>query len=193
MNINKNVFIDVGYTNIKILDDNEIIIHPVKKCIKLIKNISKKSYCFIACNNQKYLKNILKIKNSYLITWNDFVNDIKIGDEFKIEELGIDLILYCYWLKQNKINDAIVLSSGTCSVLMVIKNSELISVQISSGFELELNSIEKIIKGINKKFSETFHHFNTEKAIYISYINKIKGMIEINKQNFNIDKNVYLT
>ena len=48
-------------------------------------------------------------------------------------------------------------------------------------------------EGINKKFSETFHHFNTEKAIYISYINKIKGMIEINKQNFNIDKNVYLT
>lgn len=193
MNKNNLVYIDIGYTNIKILKNNKIIIEPVKKTISLIKKLKKQFYCYIACNNLKYSKILSKFKNIYLISNSDFLNDIEISNEFKLNDLGIDLISYCYWVKKHNMKDAIILSSGTCLTLSIFKNNCLESVEILSGFDMEIKSIKKILKDIKIDFSEKFNHFNTEKAINSGYQNKIKGLIEINKQTFNIDKNIYLT
>ena len=191
-----NVIIEIGYTNIKVLINGKISLYKatsinIGRLIEKYK--SEASQIYICSNNEKLnpeinqhkLNNIDKITivDKYLI-----LNKLNSKMNINVNEVGIDLLVLCLYLRLKRFKDCLLISVGSAIVSLVWKDFDIHSVGINLGIE----SVQKSINAkLGLKSSTEFRHIRgvtTETALELGNFLYLDGIIKSNRNLFELDK-----
>lgn len=180
------VYIDIGNTAIKILNNNKIrmIDYSLKNLESILIEFSNHYFVFAISNKDK--KNILKTISQHKIKYKNVLPcDIKniCSNNIDQNEVGIDILLSTlYFSKKN----GVLIINGTCLVTVLILESKIHSVTIGIGTSYETNFINKILKTNLVPKYENILGNNTENAVNLNNFIRIYGLIEYYKNEYNI-------
>lgn len=191
------IFIEIGYTNFKIKNNNKIILINNCKFFKSLKSIIKfyinqKYEIYILNNNLRMTKKLLKLKTKFNLFLFDkflYTNTFNIPSFFQIGELGEDLIFLLDYLMNSSEKNIILLSSGTTIVSIIKKNNIIDSIMINLGIENQINTINKKLNwSIQNQFTNKYIFNSTNNAVNLGIFTLINGIIK-QIQFQNQDKN----
>lgn len=188
------VFLEIGYTNFKVITDNneEIILsssstYNLERFLNYFDFVNDRLYILNNNINLVGLLNSFKHLNNYFL-FDCKVNhlNLKISPNINYDELGDDLRFLIYYLSQIKNKDAVLMSNGSCLVTMVKQDHLVNSISINLGLSTSLEVI-------NSKFGLTtnrvfFNQYgtNTNDALALGEYLMFKGILMSTLENFHI-------
>lgn len=184
------IFIDVGYTNFKVTkEDDNIDIINVKKLEQFFNDFDfDNNQLFVLNNNVNYELMFKKNSNRNLFVFDatKYPDQFYLPNNFAKTEIGNDIWFMIYYLNTLSSTDAILVSSGSCLVSVVKKNSMVHSVTINLG-------IDKSYSCLNEQFNFSCEPkffcgpaTNTPESIKLGTYNLVNGLVLVNKENFHL-------
>lgn len=165
---NKNYYLDIGNSTIKLTNDGkEFYVYHIKKLKHILKKLKENNVYAFSTNLNKSIKKFL---NKYQMKFPTF-NLIDKLEVFKIietndidrEELGIDIIFSVYYLNSISRNYMFI-NLGTFLFSAIVRNQHLSSVNIDIGIN---ERIQKLSDALNVKNDNSWDWYgtNTKRSI----------------------------
>lgn len=187
------IYVDVGNTNIKILDNNELYILNVN-IINIEYLITKyKTYEWIIIFTNKNKQEFIDVLTDSNINFKNIVNndliDVKLNKNINRDEIGIDILLSSKYLNDN---NGVIIINGTVLLSVLIINSCIESVSLQMGTH-EQNKFINNILNLNDNYEFTPNlGTNTHLSMNLGNFLNVNGIINYYYSNYNV-QNFVLT
>ncbi|GAA5414717.1 hypothetical protein UREOM_4280 [Ureaplasma sp. OM1] len=195
INVIMKFYVDIGYTNIKIMSsEHDLQIYSVSKdnLQQIIKLAQNNNFIYIMNNNvvlQEILEQLAEqYKQIHLITTTEILSKLNLSDEFNKAEIGLDLLILMLYLKINNFENALLISCGSANVCLIWKQHNLYSVSINLGMELSQQSIAEKLYLPNVCEVNLQRGVNTLSALSLGNYLMLDGLIKSNRQIFNLEQ-----
>ena len=191
-----NVIIEIGYTNIKVLYNGKISLFKATsinlgRLVEKYKDLVEQIY--ICSNNEKLNPEIKehKLNNMSKITIVDkylILNKLNSKMNINANEVGIDLLVLCLYIRLMRFKDCLLISVGSAVVSMAWKDFDIYSVGINLGIENTQKTIENKL-GLEKsmEFRNT-RGITTKSALELGNFLFLDGIIKSNRHAFDLEK-----
>lgn len=188
------VFLEIGYTNLKFVNDNSEEITLLSSSTSNLEHFLNRfdfinNKLYVLNNNSKLISllNSFKSQNNYFLFDHNINHlDLKINPDINYDELGDDLRFLIYYLNQIENKDVVLMSDGSCLVTIVKQDHLINSISINLGLSTSLEVI-------NSKFGLTtnrvfFNQYgtNTNDALALGEYLMFKGILMSTLENFHI-------
>ena len=187
------IYVDVGNTNIKILDNNELYILNVN-IINIEYLITKyKTYEWIIIFTNKNKQEFIDVLTDSNINFKNIVNndliDVKLNKNINRDEIGIDILLASKYLNDN---NGVIIINGTVLLSVLIINSCIESISLQMGTH-EQNKFINNILNLNDNYEFTPNlGTNTHLSMNLGNFLNVNGIINYYYSNYNV-QNFVLT
>lgn len=188
------VFLEIGYTNLKVATDNNNEITLLSSSTSNLEHFLNR---FDFINNKLYVLNnnskLISLLDSFKSYNNYFLFDhninhlnLKINPDINYDELGDDLRFLIYYLNQIENKDVVLMSDGSCLVTIVKQDHLVNSISINLGLSTSLEVINnKFGLATNRVFFNQYGT-NTNNALALGEYLMFKGILMSTLENFHI-------
>lgn len=202
----KDIIVDVGNTYIKIsyFKKKLIIVKEFKSNIKNILEIKKylkkinekDSYFYFSFLNNKLKRELIQIikninNNFYIFKKKDLFEYVKVNNEIDKNEIGIDILSFCYLVQNYK--KSLLLSFGTATVA-TIYNKKIEEIILFPNIDDSINLLlEKTSLKTKMNMSKSENKKNTKNSIINGKNILLNGIIKEILSKYKNIKEIYVT